>query len=67
MEEWIKKHYGQLVGYKITDIARDDNPDGGDPFVGLVLAHKNGHKEKIAWILMDPEGNGAGHLDIQEG
>ena len=65
MEEWIKKHYGQLVGYKIKAIARDDNPDADEPWIGLVLEKRK--KEKVAWILMDPEGNGTGHLDIQEG
>ena len=35
-----------------------------EPWIGLVL--EKGHKKKLAWILMDPEGNGVGHLDIVE-
>jgi hypothetical protein len=27
---------------------------------------EKGHKKKLSWILMDPEGNGVGHLDIVE-
>lgn len=65
MENWIKKHYGQLVGYKITDIAIDGKDNADEPWIGLVLEKRK--KEKVAWILMDPEGNGTGHLDIQEG
>ena len=64
MEEWIKKHYGQLVGYKITAIAIDGKDNADEPWIGLVLEKRK--KEKIAWILMDPEGNGTGHLDIKE-
>ena len=65
MENWIKKHYGQLVGYKITAIAIDGKDNADEPWIGLVLEKRK--KEKVAWILMDPEGNGTGHLDIQEG
>jgi hypothetical protein len=64
MEEWIKKHYGQLVGYKITAIAIDGKDNADEPWIGLVLEKRK--KEKVAWILMDPEGNGTGHLDIKE-
>ena len=64
MENWIKKHYGQLVGYKITAIAIDGKDNADEPWIGLVLEKRK--KEKVAWILMDPEGNGTGHLDIKE-
>jgi len=64
MTDWITKHYGQIVGYKITGMAIDDSHDSREPWIGLVL--EKGHKKKLAWILMDPEGNGVGHLDIVE-
>jgi hypothetical protein len=60
--EWIEKHYGQLVGYKITSIAVDDHDSTEEPWIGLVV--EKGKTKKIAWVLMDPEGNGSGHLDI---
>jgi hypothetical protein len=59
------KHYSQLVGYTVTGIAVDDSDTddfGGDPWEGLVM--EDGKRKKIAWVLMDPEGNGAGFLDI---
>ena len=74
--DWIIKHYSQIVGYKIVNIAIDDSADPSlmpnhvsnkltvEPWIGLVL--EKGHKKKLAWILMDPEGNGVGHLDIVE-
>ena len=62
--DWITKHYSQIVGYKITAMAYDDKDDPREPWIGLVL--EKGHKKKLAWILMDPEGNGVGHLDIVE-
>ena len=62
--DWIIKHYSQIVGYKIVNIAIDDSTDPREPWIGLVL--EKSHKKKLAWILMDPEGNGVGHLDIVE-
>ena len=58
---YFEKHYGQLVGYKVSQVAVDDS-DPNEEWCGLVLT-KGGFK-KVAWILCDPEGNGAGFLDI---
>jgi hypothetical protein len=63
-DAWIEKHYGQLVGWKVNKIAIDDSKSNGEPWIGLVLS-KGGFK-KIAWVLCDAEGNGAGHLDIED-
>jgi|TARA_B110000908_G_C9847397_1_gene268383 hypothetical protein len=63
-DAWIEKHYGQLVGWKVNQIAIDDSESNGEPWIGLVLS-KGGFK-KIAWVLCDSEGNGAGHLDIED-
>ena len=58
------EHYSQLVGYTVTGLAVDDSDEDnfGDPWMGLPL--QNGKRTKIAWVLMDPEGNGPGFLDI---
>ena len=58
------EHYSQLVGYTVTGLAVDDSDEDnfGDPWMGLTL--QNGKRKKIAWVLMDPEGNGPGFLDI---
>ena len=61
--KWAVEHYNQIVGYKITGVTFDDGATG-DPFIGLIL--RKGQREKIAWVLMDQEGNGAGHLGIYE-
>ena len=63
----FEKHYSQLVGYTVTGLAVDnsDEDNFGDPWMGLVM--ENGKRKKIAWVLMDPEGNGAGFLDIVDG
>ena len=33
---YFEKHYGQLVGYKVTQIALDDS-DANEEWLGLVL------------------------------
>jgi len=48
-----------LVGQKIDGIVYDES--GEFPVVGLRLA-----SGAVVWILCDPEGNGPGHLEIQE-
>lgn len=61
------KHYAQLCGWTITQIAID-KMDRGEELCGLILTKGKDEKdEKIAWILRDPEGNGAGFLDIVDG
>jgi|TARA_R110000787_G_scaffold60573_1_gene137337 hypothetical protein len=59
---YFEKHYGQLVGYKVTQVALDDSDPNEEEWCGLVLT--KGGVKKIAWILRDPEGNGSGFLDI---
>lgn len=54
--------YSQLIGFKVTQIAIDDTDDE-EAWTALVL--EKGNKKKLAWILRDPEGNGAGFLDIR--
>jgi|TARA_R100000781_G_scaffold83290_1_gene51325 hypothetical protein len=63
--KYLYDHYGQLMGHKVTQLIVDGNTEDQDePFIGLLL--EKGKSKKIAWILMDPEGNGVGHLDIVE-
>jgi len=49
-----------LIGFKITQAVQDADDDSG--FFGFKA--KKGRKEIIVWVLMDPEGNGAGCLDV---
>lgn len=61
----IAKHLAQLVGMTVVNIACDE--EEGEPTTwALVLENATTKKQLNAWILMDPEGNGPGHLDIQK-
>ena len=55
----------ELVGLKVTGGAVDESGE----YWGLVLEGKKGKKKvkKVAFVLADPEGNGAGFLEINEG
>lgn len=58
--EWQIKQVEALIGATIVGAAQDDENEA----FGLIL--KKGGKQVVAWVLMDPEGNGPGTLDIQQ-
>tara|TARA_Y100001951_G_scaffold72540_1_gene59439 strand:+ start:246 stop:464 length:219 start_codon:yes stop_codon:yes gene_type:complete len=64
-EDAYAKHYGQLVGWKVEQIAVD-NSDENEPEGWYGLVFTKGKQKKIAWILCDPEGNGSGFLNIDK-
>jgi|TARA_R110000764_G_scaffold84307_1_gene164984 hypothetical protein len=57
-------HYSQLKGYTVKEIATDTATIEGEAYFALVFT--KGKKKKIAWILMDPEHNGPGFLNISD-
>jgi len=57
MKDVYVKHYGQLIGKKVTKIAKEADGE----FYGLIF-----NDGTIAWILQDPEGNGPGFLNIEK-
>jgi hypothetical protein len=59
----FEEHYSQLIGWTVKGLAVDNNDPDEQEFMGLIM--ERGPKQKIAWVLMDPEGNGPGFLDIQ--
>jgi hypothetical protein len=60
--DWGFDHLGVLHKAICADIVK--NPDGScEEEYGLVFKCRDG-KIRTAWIMCDPEGNGAGHLDI---
>ena len=64
MNDYYKRHYGQLVGKTITNIIEDTtNHLYGFECVDKVQGISVG-TPTVVWILCDEEGNGAGHLDI---
>lgn len=58
-QDYTAEHLHQLVGKKVTGIAKDE--DGGEFDTAYGLMFDDG---TIAWIMCDPEGNGPGWLDI---
>lgn len=63
---FMEQHLGQLMHATIVGIARDHDEEEGKVFFGLVVELDNRTRRKIAWIQCDPEGNGPGHLNIED-
>ena len=60
------EHLSPLHGAVCVDIVKNSEPEiaySRDDEYGLVFKCRDG-KVRTAWIMRDPEGNGAGHLDI---
>lgn len=55
------KHLSQLRGKTITEIVRDGGGQYTDECMGLKFQDGT-----VAWIQMDPEGNGPGFLEIEK-
>ena len=64
--DWGFRHLEVLGKAVCVDIAKNPEADHGDEEYGLVFKCRDG-KIRTAWIMCDPEGNGAGHLDIVGG
>lgn len=56
----------ELVGGVITQAVVAADGEFGDANFGFEVRMRSG-KVKTVWVMSDPEGNGAGFLDIQEG
>lgn len=64
--DWGFDHLRPLHKAICADIVKNPEADHGDEEYGLVFKCRDG-KIRTAWIMMDAEGNGAGHLDIVGG
>jgi len=62
-QEAIEAHLKPLAGGKIESGIVDDT-EPNRPFYGLRVT--NNGKNYNVWVSRDPEGNGPGHLDIEE-
>jgi hypothetical protein len=56
----------QLVGGTITQAVVAADAEFGDANFGFIVRTPAGKELKV-WVLSDPEGNGAGFLEIGEG
>jgi hypothetical protein len=65
VEACLDRLVPQLVGLTITGGAVDDTGE----FWGFIAEGKQGAKpvKKVVFVLCDPEGNGPGFLEINEG
>lgn len=65
----MNKHLSKLLGGTITEIVCDDFDETleeyGEPLYALIVTMPSGKQLQVT-ILQDPEGNGAGFLDIIE-
>lgn len=61
MKDVYVEHYGQLIGKKVSKIAKKADGVFHDEFYGLIF-----NDGTIAWILQDPEGNGPVFLNIEK-
>lgn len=57
-----REHYQKLVGRQITAIIWEEMEDQALPVL-LLTGHDRDGDAATAAVLMDPEGNGPGHLD----
>ena len=62
-ESWAKKHYGQLIGYTIEAFALEIEDD--DRIFPVFLVKKGNKAFQVA-VSQDEEGNGGGHLFIED-
>lgn len=70
-DKYMADYYSKLIGYEVIGIAYDHDEFLDDDIFGLVIKHKRtkgvpNPKKKIAWIQRDPEGNGPGHLAVED-
>lgn len=61
--DWGFEHLLPLFKGSCVDIAKNPDTDHGQEEYGLVFKCRDG-QYRTAWIMCDPEGNGAGHLHI---
>ena len=57
-----REHYAKLVGRQITAILWEDIKGQALPVLLLTGWDRDGNAATVT-VLMDPEGNGPGHLD----
>jgi uncharacterized protein (UPF0303 family) len=57
------RSFKELVGFTITGVVSDKKLFGTE-VLGLTLENAKFKKRKVAFVLKDAEGNGAGHLEI---
>ena len=62
--DFYLKQLSQLLGGRITQLARSGKDEFGEEVVGFVVTMPDG-KQKTLLFLRDDEGNGPGSFEIQ--
>ena len=63
--KYMLEHLDPIIGTGIVGIAVDDETFSEPCYALRVKKSKNG-PVKLVWIMCDPEGNGPGHLNIED-
>jgi hypothetical protein len=64
-EKFAKKYYNQLRGYTVVDFNLKSDPYDNDIIFPTLTMTKAGKTIKVS-VSQDEEGNGGGHLFIEE-
>lgn len=64
-EEYFRKYYARLIGFKITALEFVPDEFGGEPFPKFTATNAAGETINIE-VSKDAEGNGAGYLFISQ-
>lgn len=64
-KDWGFNHLSVLHKARCVDIVKNSETDHGGYEYGLIFQCVDG-KTRTAWIMCDPEGNGPGHMIMQE-
>jgi hypothetical protein len=71
MNDYYRKHYGQLQGLTVISVRMEDDDEGGEPWPVLIMGRDNGKggiedgSHVRVTLSQDPEGNGAGYAFIE--
>jgi hypothetical protein len=70
MNDYYRKHYGQLQGLTVISVRMEDDDEGGEPWPILIMGRDDGRGGIVegshvrVTLSRDPEGNGAGFAFI---
>jgi hypothetical protein len=70
MNDYYRKHYGQLLGLTVLSVRMINDDEGGEPWPVFIMGRDDGRGGIVEGshvqvsLSCDPEGNGAGHAFI---
>lgn len=64
-DRWFERHYGQLRGATIEEVGQAEGDYPTESWPVLIVRMADGTRRQVE-VSRDPEGNGPGHLFIEE-